>query len=70
MVVWSRLKRLFTLEKDFDYNKAYCDGYIDGYEDGFFEKCDHCEIKKSTISKPTTSTSVTTWEQIYSDESY
>ena len=46
MVVWSRLKRLFTLEKDFDYHKAYCDGYIDGYEDGFFEKCDHCEIKK------------------------
>ena len=33
MVVWSRLKRLFTLEKDFDYHKAYCYGYIYVYED-------------------------------------
>ena len=68
MVVWSRLKRLFTLEKDSDYNKAYCDGYIDGYEDGFFEKCDHCQLNRTNSFDSTTS--YKTWKEIYSDSSY
>lgn len=68
MLFLRKLKTILVKSKNAKYRKGYFDGYTDGYEDGFFRKCDCCNLKKSAISEPTTS--ATTWEQIYSDESY